>query len=232
MPISKEYIQVGSELKPLRNTSLYPTSKIDDQKFEFIFMLDISGSMYDEPIKLAKEALLLFLHSLPADCYFNVIAFQSGFRRIFPHSVKYSQETLNEAKDKVNSLKAGGLTDLYKPLCYVYSQPRINGYLTQIFTITDGQVDNRETVLELIKANVKHSRSFSLGIGDEVDRNLVIGIAENAGGTYEFVTCGERIESKILNQLKLALKPGLLQPIRVNTQSVLIPMYINVETNV
>ncbi|ODM88037.1 von Willebrand factor A domain-containing protein 5A [Orchesella cincta] len=231
MPRSGAFTQVGSELVSLRNTALYPTSKLDDQKFEFIFMLDISGSMYDEPIQLAKEALLLFLQSMPADCYFNVITFQSYFKCFFPNSVKYSQETLEYAKQRVNALKAGGLTELYKPLSHVYSQPRISGYLTQIFTITDGRVDDRDTVLELVKANVQHSRSFSLGIGDEVDRELVIGIAENAGGTYEFVTYGEKIESKILNQLKVSLQPGLLRPIRVNTESILIPMYKNIEVN-
>lgn len=62
---------------------------------------------------------------------------------------------------------------------------------------------------------VSHSRSFSLGIGTGVDRNLVIGIAENAGGMHEFVTYDEKIESKILNQLKIAQKPALLKPIRL-----------------
>jgi hypothetical protein len=69
---------------------------------------------------------------------------------------------------------------------------------------------------------VTHSRSFSLGIGDSVDRALVMGIAKNAGGTHEFVSYNERIESKVLNQLKIAQKPALLKPIRVGGTSVLI----------
>jgi len=78
-------------------------------------------------------------------------------------------------------------------------------------------VGNRDAVLELVASKVKHSRSFSLGIGDSVDRALVIGIAKNAGGVHEFVSFQERIESKILNQLKMAQKPALLKPIRVST---------------
>jgi len=69
--------------------------------------------------------------------------------------------------------------------------------------------------LKLVASKVKHSRSFSLGIGDSVDKNLVIGIAKNAGGMHEFVSFHERIESKILNQLKIAQKPAVLKPIRV-----------------
>jgi len=122
-------------------------------------------------------------------------------------------------------LKAGGLTELSSPLNHVYTQPRISGYLTQIFIITDGRVDDREVVLELIKTNATHSRCFSLGIGDEVDKDLVWGIAKNAGGTYEFVTYEEKIEGKILNQLKFALRPGLLKPIRIHGESTFIPMF-------
>jgi hypothetical protein len=70
-------------------------------------------------------------------------------------------------------------------------------------------------VLSLVASKVHHSRSFSLGIGDDVDRDLVMGIAKNAGGVFEFVTKDERIESKILKQLKIAQKPGLLKPVRV-----------------
>jgi hypothetical protein len=72
-------------------------------------------------------------------------------------------------------------------------------------------------VLSLVESKVKHSRSFSLGIGDSVDRELVIGIAQNGGGMYEFVSYNEPIETKILNQLKIALKPALLKPIRIQS---------------
>ncbi|ODM89710.1 Heat shock 70 kDa protein cognate 4 [Orchesella cincta] len=213
------YREVGSELVPLRNSFLLPTSKLDDQKFEFIFLLDISGSMSGAPIELAKRALLLFLHSLPEDCYFNVITFESRFSCFFPSSVKYSQTYLDMAKQQVLGLSGRGGTELLKPMQHVYSQPQIKGYLTQIFTITDGGVSYPNEVLNLVSSKVKHSRCFSLGIGDGVDRALVSGIAKNGGGLCEFVTYNEMIESKILNQLKLALKPALLKPIRVESAS-------------
>lgn len=144
---------------------------------------------------------------------------------MFPNSVKYSQQTLEQAKSLVPSLYTGGGTDIYSPLQHIYSRPQIPGYLTQIFAITDGEVNDSQSVLDLVASKVKHSRSFSLGIGNGVDRDLVQGIAENAGGMCEFVTYDEVIESKILNQLKTALKPALLKPIRDAAASHLIPMY-------
>jgi von Willebrand factor A domain-containing protein 5 len=46
---------------------------------EYIFVIDRSGSMEGAPIKLANQALKLFLHSLPLGCKFNVVSFGSDF---------------------------------------------------------------------------------------------------------------------------------------------------------
>jgi hypothetical protein len=46
-------------------------------------------------IKKAKEALILFIKSLPQDTYFNVISFGSGSQNLFAKSTKYSD---NEVK--------------------------------------------------------------------------------------------------------------------------------------
>jgi len=106
-----------------------------------------------------------------------------------------------------------------RPLEYVYKNLQIPGYLTQIFSITDGQVGNNDQVHQLVKNKVAHSRSFALGIGHDVDRNLIEGIAKNGAGTAEFVVQNEMIETKILHQLKISQKPALLHPIRVANQA-------------
>jgi len=65
---------------------------------EFLFLLDRSGSMSGSRIEMAKSALLLFLKSLPPDCYFNIIGFGDKFEYLFPKSKKYEDSSLEKVK--------------------------------------------------------------------------------------------------------------------------------------
>lgn len=48
--------------------------------------------MSGKRIEKAKEALILFIKSLPQDTYFNVVSFGSGSSKLFPNSVKYDDK--------------------------------------------------------------------------------------------------------------------------------------------
>jgi len=81
------------------------------------------------------------------------------------------------------------------------------------------QVSSPDHVLSLVKSKVKHSRAFALGIGSRACRTLVSGIADGGGGTAEYVDNADQLQSTILKQLKVALRPALLKPIRVTPGS-------------
>ena len=46
---------------------------------EYIFLIDRSGSMSGQRIEAAKEALIIFLKSLPEDSYFDVVSFGTNY---------------------------------------------------------------------------------------------------------------------------------------------------------
>ncbi|MEJ1283607.1 hypothetical protein NN561_014580 [Cricetulus griseus] len=173
---------------------------------EFVFLMDRSGSM-ESPmnnqknsqlrIEAAKETLLLLLKSLPMGCYFNIYGFGSTYEKFFPESVKYTQETMDEAVGRVKDLEADlGGTEILKPLRKIYKAHSIPGHPLQLFVFTDGEVSDTFTVINEVQLNSKKHRCFSFGIGEGASTSLIKGIARVSGGTAEFITGKDRIQTK------------------------------------
>ena len=192
--------------------SLVPNFELDEQLTELIFLVDRSGSMGGSSIEQAKKALELFLHSLPSDCFFNIWSFGSRYEALFKKaSAKYSDNTLNEALQHVRSMTSNfGGTEIYEPLQAIFKQPvPKQGYLRQIFVLTDGEVSNAPSVISLVKKNDAHGRVFSLGLGASASRYLVKGVARAGNGTAVFATEHEDLRVKVMGQLKNALQPAV-----------------------
>ena len=111
---------------------------------EFIFLVDRSGSMSGSYIRSARETLVLFLKSLPEGSFFNIIGFGSDYKKLFPKSVAYSQETLDKATAHAQQMEADlGGTELLPPLEHIFTNLKsLSGLPRQIFVLTDGSVSN------------------------------------------------------------------------------------------
>jgi hypothetical protein len=121
-----------------------------------------------------REAMSLFMRSLPVDCFFNIIGFGSSFTQLLPHSQRYDDNTLKKASQWISKMGADlGGTELFRPLEHVFKLPLIPGYARQVFVLTDGQISNTQQLFELIQAHSTTSRVFSLGIGNSVSHHLV-----------------------------------------------------------
>lgn len=184
---------------------------------EFVFLMDRSGSMHcpmnnQNPsqlrIEAAKETLIWLLKSLPVGCYFNIYGFGSSFESFFPESVKYTQDTMEQALKRVKSMDADlGGTEILEPLKAIYSRTSISGHPLQLFVFTDGEVTDTFSVIREVKSNGHRHRCFSFGIGEGASTSLIKGIARASGGAAEFITGNERMQAKALRALKRSLQP-------------------------
>ncbi|XP_036209206.1 von Willebrand factor A domain-containing protein 5A isoform X6 [Myotis myotis] len=184
---------------------------------EFVFLMDRSESMHcpmnnQDPsqlrIEAAKETLIWLLKSLPIGCYFNIYGFGSFFESFFPESVKYTQDTMEQALKRVKSMDADlGGTEILAPLKAIYSRTSIPGHPLQLFVFTDGEVTDTFSVIRKVKINGQRHRCFSFGIGEGASTSLIKGIARASGGAAEFITGNERMQSKALRALKRSLQP-------------------------
>ena len=113
--------------------SLFPHFQFANNPVELVFILDQSGSMRGDRIINARNALQLFLRSMPEDCYFNIVGFGSTHKQMFPQSVRYDDSTLNQASKNVRIMGATlGGTELVRPLKAVFQSKHIRGYPRQV----------------------------------------------------------------------------------------------------
>ena len=56
-----------------------------------------------------------------------------------------------------------GGTEIYDPIEWIFGLPVVEGYLRQIFILTDGEVDNPDAVISLVRKNNCQARVFALG---------------------------------------------------------------------
>ena len=100
-------------------------SKNEGEVNEFLFVVDCSGSMQDEnKIGLARQAMLVFLKSLPFHCHFNIIRFGSNHQSLFTDvTALYNEENARKAEQLINGMKAdlGGTELVSHLLCSEFS---------------------------------------------------------------------------------------------------------------
>ena len=90
------------------------------EDFVFIFIIDRSGSMRHSRIQTAKEALKLFLKSLPLCSKFAIISFGTRFEYLqinYKQIIEYNDKNANKAIDLVEKFEANfKKTDILTPL--------------------------------------------------------------------------------------------------------------------
>ncbi|XP_063053952.1 von Willebrand factor A domain-containing protein 5A-like, partial [Engraulis encrasicolus] len=203
---------------PVVMLSCYPELPASETG-EFIFVMVRSCSMDSKMhsgkdakkrIDSAKDTLLLLLKSLPMGCYFNIYGFGTNFEHIFPKSVEYNQETLDEALAKVKGMRANmGGTEILPPMEHIYSLPCVPNHPRQLFIFTDGEVGigNTKVALNLVKADVNPTRCFSFGIGEGASTAFITGVAKEGSGHAQFITGKDRMQPKVMQSLRYALHP-------------------------
>ncbi|KAM6945990.1 von Willebrand factor A domain-containing protein 5A-like, partial [Aplochiton taeniatus] len=201
---------------PVVMLSLYPefpdaVMSSMSSRGEFLFLIDRSGSMSGDRINSARDTLLLLLKSLPMGCYFNIYGFGSRYDNVFPSSVEYSQTTMDEAMTKVKNMSADlGGTEILEPLKHIYPQPCLPSQPRQLFLFTDGEVGNTKEVLDLVRSNSGSHRCFTFGIGEGASSALINGMAKEGGGHAQFITGADRMQPKVMQSLRFALQPAVL----------------------
>ncbi len=161
---------------------------VDIPPREYIFVVDVSGSMHGFPLNTAKVLLQQLIGNLREKETFNVILFSGGSKLMAPASVRATSDNIEQALRLIDQEQGGGGTELLAGLQRALALPRDEVCSRTVLIITDGYIAAERNVFELIQANLNRTNVFSFGIGASVNRYLIDGIAKAGQGEPFVVT--------------------------------------------
>jgi Ca-activated chloride channel family protein len=155
---------------------------------DYIFVLDISGSMHGFPLDTAKSLLRGLIGELRPSDTFNVLLFAGGSAFLHPRSVPATRENIDKALRLIDRNDGGGGTELMPALRRVYAQPKPEDVSRSIVVVTDGYVMVESEAFKLVRGHLDQANLFAFGIGSSVNRHLIEGLARAGMGEPFIVT--------------------------------------------
>ncbi len=155
---------------------------------EYIFVVDISGSMHGFPLDTAKTLLRELIGGLRPSDSFNVMLFSGSNRMLSENPVPATRPNIERAIATIEQMRAGGSTEIVPALERIAALPKNADVSRSVIVVTDGYVTVEDRVFQLVRKNLGQANVFAFGIGSSVNRHLIEGIARAGQGEPFVVT--------------------------------------------
>jgi Ca-activated chloride channel family protein len=155
---------------------------------DYIFVVDISGSMHGFPLDTAKTVLERLIGGLRPSDTFNVLLFSGSNKMLSPKSVPATRANIEQALATIQNYSGSGSTELIPALKRAYAEPKEKNVSRSIVVVTDGYVTVEREAFELVRNNLSKANVFAFGIGSSVNRSLMEGIARAGMGEPFIIT--------------------------------------------
>jgi Ca-activated chloride channel family protein len=186
-----------------------------DRGSDYIFVLDISGSMRDDgKLLLSKDCLGAFINELGENDRFEVMTFNINPTLAFSDKRAANPDAKEAAIAFLAGAQANGGTILHPAIttAYKYSDP---DRPLNVVILSDGLTDTgeRRSLLELIQQRPRNAKVFCIGVGNDVNKPLLEQIAADSGGLASFLSRGDNFarqakgfRRKLMNPVATDLK--------------------------
>jgi len=179
---------------------------------EYVFIVDVSGSMYGFPLDTARALMGDLLPRLRPSDTFNLLLFAGGSRVLAPESIPATDQNIQRALHVLAREGGGGGTELLPALRRALAMPATEDRSRTFVVITDGYVAVEHEAFEIVRRNLSRANLFAFGIGTGVNRALIEGLAragqgepfvvldpsQAAGASRRFI---EMIESPVMTRV-------------------------------
>lgn len=182
---------------------------------EYIFVLDVSGSMSGFPLDTAKTLIKDLVSGLRETDTFNLILFSGTSEQLASRSLPATKENIEKAVRMISAQKGAGGTELTSALENALRIPADKDISRNIVVISDGYVCGESDVFQLVNDNLGQADFFSFGIGTAVNRYLIEGIA-TIGQGEPFIVTDEDEAPAIAERFRTYIQSPVLTDIEVS----------------
>ena len=150
---------------------------------EYIFLVDVSGSMDGFPLTVSKSLMKNLLGQLRPEDRFNIVLFAGRAAVLSDRSLPATQENLDQAWALVEGQQGAGSTELLIGLNRAFGLPLAGeGYARIVAVLTDGYIDFEAAAFKLVRQRLNQASLFAFGIGSSVNRFAIEGLARAGQG--------------------------------------------------
>jgi Ca-activated chloride channel family protein len=182
---------------------------------EYIFIVDVSGSMSGFPLSVSKTLIKNVLEGLNRTDYFNLLLFAGGNELMAKGSLRATEANVQRAWRWLDARHAGGGTSLLPALQRALDLPRPGGTSRIVTVMTDGYVTVEKEAYTLVRESLGKANLFTFGIGSSVNRHL-IEILARAGTGEPFVVLNRAEAHRAASRFREYIKSPLLKDITVS----------------
>ena len=191
---------------------LQPPERVKEDQIpprEYMFIVDVSGSMNGFPLNISKKLLKDLIGNLRPSDRFNVLLFAGGSTVMSEKSLPATRQNINHAINVIERQRGGGGTRLLPALKKALSLQGTKGFSRNVVIVTDGYVSVEKEAFDLIRNNLGNANMFAFGIGSSVNRHLIEGMARVGMGEPFIITRPDEAQQKAAKFRKLIESPVL-----------------------
>jgi Ca-activated chloride channel homolog len=181
---------------------------------EYIFVVDVSGSMEGFPLNTAKQLLRDLIGQLRPSDMFNIVLFAGDSTVLSEKSLPADQQNLTKAIHLLEQQRGSGGTELLGAIQRAMKLPQQENISRSIVLVTDGYISGEKGVFDYIRSQLNQCNVFSFGIGSSVNRYLIEGVAK-AGMGEAFVVTDQEEASVVAAKFREYIQNPILTDIQI-----------------
>jgi Mg-chelatase subunit ChlD len=195
----------------------FTTSAVSDRTdlrpLNLVLVIDRSGSMTaGDKMSRVKQSLLTMLSQLRPTDVISIVAFETGAEVLLPAQRIGDGAAVRRV---INQIQPGGSTNLHGGLMLGYKEARKNlkrDATNRVILLTDGiantgVTDPQQIVRDSLPFNDEGIDLSTIGVGLDLDKDLLRQLAKGGRGLFHFVADAQDIEKVFVREVQSLVSP-------------------------